>query len=311
MRNEQAKTRTSRRRWWDRLKPGGEGSADSPRSLEETFLEHLELIERAAELSGRRAGLPTQEIEDFVSIVKVRLIEDDYAVLRKHRGESELGTYLTAVVKNLFKDHCVSRFGKYRPSVAAKHLGTAAIALERLLAVDRLELESAIEMLIRHHEVKMSRDALREIAAQLPPREPRRMVGEAAIEAHGATDAESAPEHRLVEDERTRTAPRVEEVLDLALETLDAQDVLILKMHFRDGLPMSEIARVLRLPQRRLYSRRDRSLESLRRVFEARGLGWDAVRTILGWDRLEIHSNWTASRDAGAAEHGIRPEDGP
>ncbi len=80
--------------------------------MEVAFLEHLELIEQVAEHAGRRAGFPRQDVEDFVSTVEVKLIDGDNAVLRKHRGESSLPTYLTTVVHNLFKDFCDHKLGK-------------------------------------------------------------------------------------------------------------------------------------------------------------------------------------------------------
>lgn len=43
--------------------------------------------------------------EDLESEVRLRLLEDDYAVLRKHRGDSSLVTCLTVVIANMFRDY--------------------------------------------------------------------------------------------------------------------------------------------------------------------------------------------------------------
>ena len=273
------------RSWGRRPPPSGGG-------MEAVFLEHLDLVERVASSAVRRAGFPPQDVEDFVSIVKVKLIDDDYAVLRRHRGESALPTFLTAVVHNLFRDYLNHKLGKFRPSAAAKRLGPTALALERLLVRDRHDLAAAIEILRRRHAVEESPAELEDLAARLPARSPRRFVGEEALASRPSAAPESSPERRLEEGERERWSARVEEVLNLALAALSPEDLLILKMHFRDGCTVADIAAALRLKQRPLYSRRDRCFRKLRVAFEARGLTWDEVREILGWPGREIRADF-------------------
>ncbi len=282
------------RRWWRRPPPAG--------VMETVFLEHLDLVERVATYAGRRAGLAPQEVEDFVSSVKVKLIDDDYAVLRKHRGTSSLPTFLTAVVHNLCRDFLNRKLGKFRPSAAAKRLGPTALALERLLVLDRHDLAAAIEILRRHHGVEESTDEIEDLAARLPPRNPRRFVGEEALASRPSAAPESSPERRLEDGERARTASRVEEVLNRALETLSPEDLLILKMCYRDGLTVAAIASALHLEQRPLYSRRERCFKKLRAVFESQGLTWDEVRGILGWVGREILADFAAGGEIGETD---------
>ncbi len=277
-----AQPRKRSRRPWRRPR-----SAAGP---EAAFLEHLPLIERVAQSACRRAGLPPQEAEDFVSEVKLKLIDGDYAVLRKHRGDSRLTTYLTTVVHNQFKDWCNHKWGKFRPSAAARRGGPEAKALERLLVLDRHDLETAIEILKTNHRATASREELRRIAAELPRRLGRYFVGEEALAERPSAAPEADAERRLADGERAAAATRVAEVLDLALETLSALDLLVLKMHFRDGCTVAAIAAALHLEQRPLYSRKDRCLARLKAVFEARGLAWDQVRQALDWQGPEIRA---------------------
>ncbi len=270
--------------------------------MEAVFLEHRELIERVAERAGRRAGFPRQDVEDFVSTVEVKLIDGDYAVLRKHRGESSLSTFLTTVVHNLFKDFCNHKLGKFRPSSKAKQLGPVALALERLLVRDQCDLESAIEILRSQHDVEAPRDELRDLAACLPARTPRRFVGEEALAAQASTAPEAAAGQRVEEAERARIAVRVEKALNVALEALSPQDLLVLKMYFRDGCSVASIASSLRLAQRPLYSRREKCYRTLRAAFEAQGLTWEEVREILGWQGREIRADFGAGSENDAGE---------
>ncbi len=275
-----------RQRWWQ--------PTSGPMDMEAVFLEHLELIEQVAEYAGRRAGFPRQEVEDFVSTVKVKLIDDDYAVLRRHRGESSLATYLTTVVHNLFKDFCDHKFGKFRPSAKAKQLGPTALALERLLVRDQHDLETALGILKNRPEVEASDDELRAVAAQLPVRTRRRFVGEEKLADRASEAPDTAADQRVEDGERSQTAMRVEGALNPALETLSSEDLLILKMYFRDGLSVATIASALGLEQRPLYTRREKCLRTLRAAFDAQGLTWEEVREVLGWQGREIRADFGA-----------------
>lgn len=260
--------------------------------LEAVFLEHLELVERVARFAARRAGFPAQDVEDFVSTVTVKLIDDDYAVFRKHRGESSLPTFLTTVVHNLFHDFRNQKWGKFRPSAKARRLGPAALALERLLVRDQQDLETAIRILEGRPEIEESGDRLRELAAELPSRTTRTFVGEEVLEQRASTAPEASVERRAEDRERQAGAVRIERLLDVALRSLDPQDLLILKMIFRDGCSIATIATALRLEQRPLYSRRDRCLKELQAVLAAEGLTWPEVRDILGWQGGEIRTRF-------------------
>ncbi len=278
-------TSSSARRWNPFSRRSG--SNDGPQeSWEKTFLAHRERIELAAERVAKRAGLPPQEVEDFVAGVRLKLIEDDYAVLRKHRGQSSMATYLITVVHNAFKDHCDQRFGKYRPSAKAKELGPCGRALERALVVDQMELEAAVQALAQRPDLETTESELKRIAEQLPPTKvKRRFVDEQALEQVPVSSSGSATEHRLLDGERARQADQLSTVLRSALQALPAQDFLILKLHLRDGQTLATIADRLELPQRPLYRRKHKSLDTLRNHLEAKGLSWPEVRDLLEWNR--------------------------
>ena len=59
---------------------------------------NLDLIERVIRFTARRQRLDESELEEFASIVKLKLIENDYAVIRKFQGRSHLATFITIVV---------------------------------------------------------------------------------------------------------------------------------------------------------------------------------------------------------------------
>ena len=98
-----------------------------------------------------RHHLPGSEADDFGSHVKLKLIEDDYAILRKFEGRSNLRTYLTVVIQRLFLDYRIKAWGKWRPSAEAKRSGPVAILLERLTQRDGYGLEEAVELMKTNH----------------------------------------------------------------------------------------------------------------------------------------------------------------
>src|SRR5215218_3468574 len=67
---------------------------------EQLFLDNLDLIERIAAHACRWSRLRPEDKEDFISWVKLKLIEDDYAVLRRYekRENATLRTFLTVVI---------------------------------------------------------------------------------------------------------------------------------------------------------------------------------------------------------------------
>src|SRR6185436_14297404 len=140
-------------------------------TAEELFLSNLDVIEDAAYFVARRARLTPDDAEDLASALKLRLIEDDYAVLRKFEGRCALSTYVASIAHRLFVDDWMHVHGRWRPSAEAKRLGDAAVLLEGLLVRDRLPLAEALPIVQRVHPITKEEAAA--IAARLPRRGPR------------------------------------------------------------------------------------------------------------------------------------------
>src|ERR1700730_10697811 len=92
---------------------------------------------------ARRRGLSADDAADLASMVRLRMMVDDYAILRKFQGRSGLRTYLTVVIDRLFLDERVARWGKWRPSRQARREGPPAVLFERLVMRDGFTFEEA------------------------------------------------------------------------------------------------------------------------------------------------------------------------
>jgi RNA polymerase sigma factor for flagellar operon FliA len=242
---------------------------------------HLPLVEQVVASIARRKCLSPDEADDYASWVRLRLIEDGGAVLHKFQGRSSLSTYLTTVLHNLLRDYRIAKWGKWRPSAAARRLGVEAVQLETLLVRDGFSFAEAVAILRHNHGVDLSDGELEELAGRLPSRAPRRFEGEEAL-ARLAGEADG--EDRVRQGERCALARRLEEALDAALAGLAHEDRLILKLHLNDDFSLADVARTLHLEQKPLYRRVERLLAGLRSDLEARGVTDGEVRDLIGTD---------------------------
>jgi RNA polymerase sigma factor for flagellar operon FliA len=257
----------------------GEGQQEhgSPESSQQLFLTHLPLVERVVGYTCRRHHLREEEAEELESAVKLKLVEDDYAVFRKFEGQSKLSTYLTVVVQRFFLDQLRARKGRPRASAEAQRLGAVAVQLERLLYWDGFSFDEACRILQENHGVEVSWQELEEMAGRLPPRviERQHEGGERADQLAGAVER---PDEAALAREREEETGSVVAAIDEVMAGFDPEDRLILRMLYLDGMSVADVSRGLGLDQKRLYRRRDGLLRELRKELEARGLrgeqGW-------------------------------------
>lgn len=252
------------------------------RSLEALFLENLAVIDRAAALAARRSGLADAdaEREDFISWVRLKIIENDYAVLQKFRGESSVSTYLNVVIAMLARDYRVQHHGRWRPSALARRKGDLAIRLEMLIHRRGASLQEAVQTLRTSGATTLSPSAIGRLFSELPrrlPLRPARVPEVALSEVAAAAGADSA----YVADSTREEYDRALAVVETVMGRCPAEDRLILQLHFWDGLGVSEISRALSLEQKPLYRRLERLIRDLRKELETQGVDRETLRELL------------------------------
>lgn len=247
------------------------GSSDPER----LFLDHLPLLDRILGATARRHRLTREEAEDFASGVKLKLIADDYEVLRAFEGRSSLAGYLAAVVQRAWIDHCNHLWGKWRPSAEARRLGPLAVRLDTLLHRDGLTLEQACATVSAADAA-----AMRRLAERLPRRVRRRFAGDDELAAEPA--AEPSPEAALLDRERDGVAAALGEALATEMERLPPEDRLLIQLRYFDDLTVASFARAMGGDAKRLYRRLETVLGGLRRSLERRGYDGDQVGWALG-----------------------------
>lgn len=253
-----------------------------PLNPEALFLEHLGWIDKVAALACSRGGVSDAEAEDFAARVKTELMADDYAVIRRFRGDSTFKTYLASVVTRRFHDATRERLGRWRPSAAAVKLGPPAPELEELVHRDGYGLEQAGEKLRTAGRTTLSDVQLARLLASLPARAPLRPVEVAGDPALLSAEGPSRADEELDAAETGARRGELMGALARVLGELDSEDRLIVEMHFRDGTTLADVARALRIEQKPLYRRVERLRARLRESLEREGVQWADVEGVLG-----------------------------
>jgi RNA polymerase sigma factor (sigma-70 family) len=244
---------------------------------EQKFLQLLPLIDKIVDFQARRHRLSSADADDFRSEIKVKFIENDYAILRGFEGRSSMQTFLATVVTNALHDRLNSEWGKWRPSTAALRAGPDGVLLERLIGRDGFSLEEAIQIMTTNYSVARSRSELEEIASTLPVRFRRRFESEQAIlSLPGSARADES----VLERDWRAVWDRVLTELRSVQDQLDSQDALILVMRFQDGMQLADIATTLGIKARPLYDRVYKLLTQLRLALEAQGVSAVVVRQL-------------------------------
>ncbi len=248
-------------------------------SPEALFRDNLPLIERVIAGVCRRSGLRDADAEDFASIVKVALIENDYSILRGYEGRAPLGAFLAVVVQRLLSREWMRLRGRWHPSAEAERNGDAAVLIEKLTVRDGRSLDEAIETAC-NVDPSLDRARAREMAARLPARAPRpRLVPlpdeEVTFVAPEAADA------RANEADARRVSERAAQVVRETLAALPLQDRMLMRFCFGAQLSIADAARMLGVPQRPLYRRIEALLRQLRGALEAVGIGSAAVEEVI------------------------------
>jgi RNA polymerase sigma factor (sigma-70 family) len=247
---------------------------------EEAFLSALPTIRRLTSRIARQHRLSPCDSEDFAAEVQLHIIADNYAVLRKFAGRSTLTRFLAIVIQRLLRDYCDARWGKWRPSVRTRREGALAIVFERLVVRDGLGFDEARTVLDTNLRLPADDGTLERIYGRLRRRSRPRLVGEAEI---GDQPAVGATADALVDErDRRRVLSEATTALRHAVTACSPQDRLLLKLHFRDGLTIAAIGRMLGIDQKRLYRRLGRLLGQLRSNLEAAGLVASEVLPAIG-----------------------------
>jgi RNA polymerase sigma factor (sigma-70 family) len=268
----------------------------------ETYLSgNLPLIRRVVRRVARRHRLSAEDERDLTSVVLVKLISNNYSVLRRFRGQSGLASYLGVVITHAFLDWRSSCWGKWRPSARARRIGPAAVTLERLIDRDGLAAREAFAVVAQEPRWGLSSDAARQLYQQLPIRYRRpRSVPMCDVATPHATDL---ADRHVDESQVAHRVERARRALRRVLSDLSLEDRRLLTLRFHGERSVADIARITGADQRMLYRRLNRLLGHVRRSLEAhqvtRGEAFELVgHRVAAIDRVLGESNFSLAGSA-------------
>ena len=244
---------------------------------EELYRQHLTVIDQIAVSVCRRNGVHDHDAEDFASDIRLKLCDDDFAVIRKFQGKSSFTTYLTVVINKSFLDYRRHLWGKWTPSSQAKRLGPVATLLETLVYRDGCTFDAACRILEQKHHVVVDRKQLRTMLAQLPRRAPRRFEGDNGLTTVPSGNTADAD---LLANERDEQMAAAEEAVRRSLQELPDEDRAVIRMLYYEGLSVADIARGLHVEQKRLYPRIKQVLTSLRKTLKSQRISPDFLEDL-------------------------------
>jgi RNA polymerase sigma factor (sigma-70 family) len=241
------------------------------------FLENLNIIDRVVQVVLRRHGARPADREDFASFVRLRLMEDEYRILRRFEQRSSLSTYLTIVVTRLFTDYCNQQRGRWRPSREAIRLGPEATLMDRLVTRDGRTLDEAIQILRVNHRISLTENELRALWSRLPPRQVPTFVGQEV--------AATIPSDESTEEDRLACGEEASAILDAlrgALASLPDEERVILLLHVGRDVPLAHIGRLTGQSIPTVHRRVRRALEVCRTALSSAGVDRERLRRAAG-----------------------------
>ncbi|HVE72531.1 MAG TPA: sigma-70 family RNA polymerase sigma factor [Thermoanaerobaculia bacterium] len=257
----------------------------TPESL---YHHHLPSIERIANAIAHKKRLNPDDCTEFVQHVRVRLFDDNYAILRKFEGRSAITTYLTTVIGRLYNEWRDKLWGKWRPSAEARRLGDLAITLERMLTRDGLTYSEAVDTLTTRSGPHPSVAELEALYVRLPLRGPRPMrVSEDVLPDVVAVPADA--DDRVASGDCERTARRVAEIIDSVFDSFGPEDRLILRLRFWKSCTAREISEVVKIDPKKIFKRLEKLFKVLRRALETAGVSAADIALLLARGDHEIH----------------------
>lgn len=254
----------------------------TPRQLLEA---NITLIRQLLRSTARRHRLTECERQDFESWIWLRLVDNDFHVIRRFQGRSSFATYLRVVLQRSMLDYRAAKWGKWRPSAHARRQGPRAVTLERLISRDGVPPEVAAARLNAG-------------ASELPPRQsgPRRRFYEPVeLTVDILAPQETSPDERVLSAERRGTARTVTRALARCLAGIPRSDRRLLWLRYGAKLTVSQIAIRLGEDQRALYRKFVRLHQAVRRGLESSGITWAELAGVIGASDVAVQGAFIAS----------------
>jgi RNA polymerase sigma factor (sigma-70 family) len=261
----------------------------------EKVMSHWGLINRLA----KRRFANNVIAEEAALFVINGLEEKSWQRLKNFSGKASLPAFLSTLTFRLLEDFARKKYGRLRAPLWIRNLGRVWELLFRYLCQERLSVEEAVE----HVRVRMPseekaslEDSARTIRAEVTDCGGHTDMEVPLQEEHDCSDPKAESQQHFEETERNLFfAALFKGLLDTDRDNeitgelariittglyLEAEERLLLKLCFRDGLGVTEAGRMLGMNRHQAHGRLRRLLARLRSDFEKMGISGE-LRNLL------------------------------
>jgi RNA polymerase sigma factor (sigma-70 family) len=231
-------------------------------------------------LARRRFPVDPGVAEEAFNAVLEALSGDDWARLVRFDGRGSPEGYLVRTFSHALEDFARQRFGRPRPPAVIARRGGVWLQIYQALIVER-GLEPAIADRLAADTDWPAGEiaaAIREVKALCRPAVTPSIVVPLPDDFDPSADLESTvdpplePEHQLRRTLREQVLYRLARLLgdatstadDKALTALDAEDRVLVRLLYAEGLSLAASARLLGRPEHEVRRRHQRLLKTLR-----------------------------------------------
>lgn len=254
--------------------------------------------QRQLEKHALRRFIEPITADEACSFVLDKLSEDNWARCNTFKGQAKPGTFLYSLSARLFEEFSRQRYGRARPPVWLQQQGDFWVRLWKSICLERHSPDSVIEQLCRNgrYDTGIVKNIIRTIKARLPwcgvsnlpvPTEFLSEDGEelSLLDANSAGDSlEDALARNHLRETLATLAALLEDpdaLSDIEAETvqrtrqaitLSDESLLMLRLHFQEGLSFSAIARALGVPNHQPGRQIKHSLNEIHTALEQAGM---------------------------------------
>jgi len=255
----------------------------------EKTLSHWETINRMA---VRRFGEGVLAEEAALAVID-DLKADDWHRLRAYNQKAAFATFIRALAARLLEDFARRRFGRVRPPLWVKTLGGIWPKLFIALCLERLPVGDAVEVVLQRQS-STGKKEIDEAAYQLLARIPdcgKQQGLEVPFEEENPLDGTvgqsvsgSPVEERqrkavfeaifqlILGEQEFEVSESLLQKLNLLEISLSAEEKLLLKLCYQDGLTVLQAGRMLGLNRFQVHGKKRRLMARLKEQFVRTGL---------------------------------------
>lgn len=264
----------------------------------EKTLSHWDRINAQA---VRRFGRGPLAEEAALAVIN-DLEADNWQRVRAFSGQASFSTFILAISTRLFEDFARKRFGRVRPPLWVQAFGGIWQKLFQALCLERLPVGDAVEI-VHQRQVAAERTAIETAAYELLARIPDCGLArgmevayeeEASLEGDGGTpgpvDTLEIREQKelfravfqlVLGQEPGNIGPDLLRRYRMVNIDLAAEEKLLLKLCFQDGLAVAEAGAMLNMNRFQVHGRMRRLLQRLQTEFQRCGLA-EVLKQMLG-----------------------------